>query len=300
MPQRASPTRLAPEMKALVTGGSGFLGKFVIRELVSRGHEVVALARSTSAADIVTTLGATPILGDLDDPSSIDAASHLPGAETLVNVASLGFDHAPTIVHAAEDAGITRAVFVSTTAIFTNLNAPSKAVRAAEATITESALDWTIIRPTMIYGTSGDRNMWRLLQLLRRTPIVPLPGADNLHQPVHVADLADVVATAAERPEAAGKAYDVGGPEGITLRQIVADAGEAIDQQVRVISVPAGPIMSTLGLVERTGRRLPISAEQVARLREDKAFDISAARADLDFDPRSFASGIAQEAVGEH
>lgn len=96
------------------------------------------------------------------------------------------------------------------------------------------------------------------------------------------------------------RAYDVGGPEGITLRQIVADAGEAIDQQVRVISVPADPIMSTLGLVERTGRRLPISAEQVARLMEDKAFDISAARADLDFDPRSFSSGIAQEAVGEH
>lgn len=61
--------------------------------------------------------------------------------------------------------------------------------------------------------------------------------------------------------------------------------------------MPAAPIVATLNLIERTARRLPITAEQVARLAEDKAFDINAARRDLDFDPRSFADGIAQEAV---
>ena len=285
-------------MRVLVTGGSGFLGSHVLDVLRQRDHDVVALARSQPAAEAVSARGATPIAGDLDEPESIDAAFTASEAEVLVNIASLGFGHGPAIVAAAEEAGIKRAVFVSTTSLFTNLNAPSKAIRiAAEEAVRSSVLDWTIIRPTMIYGTSGDRNMWRLLRLLRRTPVVPLPGADKLHQPVHVADLAQAVVAAAERADAIGHAYDVAGPEPLTLRQLVHQAAAAVGREVRMIPVPAAPVVAALGLVERTGRRLPISAEQVARLTEDKAFDISAAAADLGFQPRSFAEGIAQEAV---
>jgi len=285
-------------LRVLVTGGSGFLGSHVLDVLRQRDHDVVALARSQPAAEAVSARGATPIAGDLDEPESIDAAFTASEAEVLVNIASLGFGHGPAIVAAAEEAGIKRAVFVSTTSLFTNLNAPSKAIRiAAEEAVRSSVLDWTIIRPTMIYGTSGDRNMWRLLRLLRRTPVVPLPGADKLHQPVHVADLAQAVVAAAERADAIGHAYDVAGPEPLTLRQLVHQAAAAVGREVRMIPVPAAPVVAALGLVERTGRRLPISAEQVARLTEDKAFDISAAAAALGFGPRSFAEGIAQEAV---
>src|SRR5439155_25711459 len=125
----------------------------------------------------VRALGAAPVGGDLDDPDSVDAVFAASQAEALVNLASLGFGHAPTIVAAAEEAGLRRAVFVSTTAIFTTLEARSKAVRqAAEDTVTASSLHWTIVRPTMIYGGPDDRNMARLLQLLRRFPVVPLPG----------------------------------------------------------------------------------------------------------------------------
>lgn len=285
-------------MKVLVTGGSGFLGKNVLSVLRERSHDLNALARSRTAADVVRSLGATPVPGNLDDTESIDAAFATADAEVLLNIASLGFGHGPAIVHSAEEAGIKRAVFVSTTALFTNLNAPSKAVRtAAEDAIRASSLDWTIVRPTMIYGTPGDRNMWRLLQLLRRTPAVPLPGAGKLHQPVHVADLAKAVVAAAERPEAVGREYDLAGPSPMTLRALVADASKAIGKRVRVIPVPASPIVRALSLIERTGRRLPISAEQVARLTEDKAFDISSACEDLGYNPRTFAQGIAEEAV---
>lgn len=285
-------------MRILVTGGSGFLGTHVLEVLAASDHEVRALARSHGASDTVRDLGAEPITGDLDDPESIDSAFSASEADVLVNIASLGFGHGPAIVAAAEEAGIKRAVFVSTTALFTNLNAPSKAVRAAaEDAIRASNLDWTIVRPTMIYGTPGDRNMWRLLKLLRRTPVVPLPGANKLHQPVHVADLAQAVVAAAEAEQAIGKEYDLAGPEPITLRELVDQAAAAIGRQVRIIPVPASPIGGALSMVERIGRRLPISAEQVARLTEDKAFDISQARQELGFDPRSFAEGIAQEAV---
>lgn len=269
-------------MKVLVTGGSGFLGRYVIERLVDRGHEVVALARSADAAARVDALGASAIPGDLDDPASVDAAFHAAEAGALANVASLGFGHAPTIVSAAEDAGLRRAVFVSTTAIFTALNAGSKTVRvAAEETIQASALDWTIIRPTMIYGDPGDRNIARLLRLLRKTPIVPLPGdGHRLQQPVHAGDVADAIVAAVEREQAIGRAYDVAGPEPISFREVVEQSAEAVGRNPRLVSIPLGPVMAAVRVYERIAPRPRIKAEQLDRLQEDKAFEISAAKED--------------------
>ncbi|QYG92356.1 NAD(P)H-binding protein [Iamia sp. SCSIO 61187] len=280
-----------------VTGGSGFLGGFVIPLLVEGGYEVSALARTDAAADRLQTLGANPIEGDLDSASSIRDAFSSSRASNLVNLASLGFGHAAPIVAAAEEAGLHRALFVSTTAIFTRLNAPSKAVRTeAERTIRASNLQWTIIRPTMIYGTPGDRNMWRLLRLVSRVPVVPMPGGGhNLQQPVHVADLADAIVVALGTDRAIDRAYDVGGPEPISFRRILDDTGDAVGRSVKGIPIPHQPIVRFLTAVERRGKPLPLKAEQIERLVEDKAFDISAARADLGYSPRSFAAGIAAE-----
>lgn len=285
--------------RAHVTGGSGFLGGFVIPRLRDEGFEVTALARSDTAARAVEALGATVVRGDLDDAHSLEAAFTSAAPGVLVNLASLGFGHAPTIVQAALTAGLRRAVFVSTTAIFTQLNAPSKAVRTAgERTIQASGLQWTIVRPTMIYGTPDDRNMWRLLRQLRRLPVVPMPGGGtHLQQPIHVADLAQAIVAALRTDVAIGKAYDVAGPEAITFRQIVGAAGAAVGRSPRALPLPARPIIRLLARVERSGRALPVKAEQIERLIEDKAFDISEAVADLGFAPRSFDEGIRAEAA---
>ena len=286
-------------MRVLVTGGSGFTGSRVVRLLVELGHEVTALGRSATAAESVTSLGATPVFGDLDDAASVDAAFATSGAEALVNVASVGFGHAPAIVSAALEAGIRRAVFVSTTAIFTSLNAASKSVRvAAEEAITSSGLEWTIVRPTMIYGGPGDRNLWRLLRFLPRVEAVPLPdGGHRLQQPVHVDDLARAIVAAVERPAAVGRCYDVAGPEALAFLDMVEQAARAVGRFPKLVSVPAGQVVRVLGVLEGVGRAGPITVEQVERLREDKAFDIAAARAELGHDPRPFFAGIAEEAA---
>src|ERR1035438_1284922 len=122
-------------MRLLVTGGSGFLGGYVLREASRRGHETVALARSPAAARAVADRGAQPVAGNLDDTGNpgdaaqldrVFAASH---CEVLVNLASLGFGHAPAIVAAASEAGIGRAVFISRTAVTTTPAAPAKRAR---------------------------------------------------------------------------------------------------------------------------------------------------------------------------
>lgn len=281
-----------------MTGGSGFLGRRVLPRLVEQGYEVTALVRRPQAARRVEELGAVAIAGDLDDPASVDAAFAASGASALVNLASLGFGHAPAIVAAAEEAGLQRAVFVSTTAIFTTLDARSKAVRqAAEDAIRASSLDWTILRPTMIYGAPDDRNMARLLRLLRTTPVVPVPGGGrHLQQPVHVDDLAAAVVGALAQPVAIGRAYDVAGPDPLSMRAVLEQAGDAVGRVPRVVGVPLRPAVAAVRAYERVIGSPRLRAEQIERLAEDKAFDIGPARRDLGFDPRPFAAGIREEA----
>ncbi len=286
-------------MKFLITGGSGFLGSRVVPLAVSEGHRVAVLVRSSLSSDQVTTMGATPIYGDMEEPETVDDAFCAAEAEVLINLVSLGFGHAETIVAAAEDAQLSRAVFLSTTAIFTALNPSSKAVRiAAEATITSSVLDWTILRPTMIYGASDDRNMARLLTLLRRLPVLPLPGdGSRLQQPVHVDDVARATVAAATSDVAIGQAYDVAGPTPLTFRQITTEAGAAVSRRPRLVPVPLRPAIKAIQAYEGLVPRPRVRAEQIERLAEDKCFSIEPVRRDLDYSPRTFADGIRAEAA---
>jgi uncharacterized protein YbjT (DUF2867 family) len=291
-------------MRLLVTGGSGFLGGYVLREASRRGYETVALARSPAAARAVAERGAQPIAGNLDDTGNpgdarrLDRVFAAARCEVLVNLASLGFGHAPAVVAAASEAGIGRAVFVSTTAVTTSLAAPAKRVRlAAEQRIRESALKWTILRPTMIYGAPGDRNLSRLLPLLHRAPLLPVPGGGgHLQQPVHVADVADAVLSAVERPSTAGATYDIAGPEPLTFDELLRTSARAVASRTRFIPVPLTPIVAAVRGYERLSSHPRIRAEQLLRLAEHKAYVIDSAARDLGFNPRPFAIGIRAEA----
>ena len=279
-------------MRLLVTGGSGFLGGFVLAEAARRGHECVALVRSSAAARRVADLGATPLGGDLDDGAALAPTFGGARCDALVNLASLGFGHAQGIIAAAAGANLDRAVFVSTTAVTTTLSARSKSVRlAAEESIRSSPLQWTILRPTMIYGAAGDRNLSRLLALLaraRRAPLVgslplllPVPGGGRrLQDPVHVADVAGAVLTAVERPETAGRCYDVAGPEPLAFGELLRASAAAVGYRVRLVPVPLAPVITLTRGYERVSRRPKIRAEQWQRLAEDKAFPIEAAAGD--------------------
>ena len=284
-------------MKLMITGGSGFLGGYVLREAARREHQTVALARSQAAAGAVTALGARPVSGDLNDARSLVDAFTAADCEVLVSLASLGFGHASVVIGAAERAGIKRAVFVSTTAVMTSLPVTSKQVRlAAEQSITESPLDWTILRPTMIYGDPDDRNLSRLLLLLRRAPVLPVPGRNHFQQPVYVADVADAVLAAAERPAAAGHVYVVAGPEPMTFTELLRASARAVASRTWFVPVPLSPMIAVARGYELLTKQPKIRSEQVRRLSEDKAFAIDEAVRDLDYAPRPFGEGIRAEA----
>jgi nucleoside-diphosphate-sugar epimerase len=139
--------------------------------------------------------------------------------------------------------------------------------------------------------------MSRLLELLHRVPLLPVPGGGrHLQQPVHVADVADAVVNAAERPAAAGVTYDLAGPEPLTFAELLRTSALAVDSRTRFVPVPLTPLVALVRGYERLSRRPRIRAEQVLRLAEDKAFAIDSAARDLGFDPRPFAAGIRAEA----
>jgi uncharacterized protein YbjT (DUF2867 family) len=284
-------------VRLLVLGGSGFLGGHVLRECATRGHQVHALARTATAARAVAAGGARPLPGDLDQPRELAELFARARCDVLLSLVSLGFGHGPLIVTATERAGIKRAVFVSTTAVTTTLDPATKRIRlTAERHIHGAALDWTILRPTMIYGAPGDRNMSRLLALLARARVLPVPGRRHLHQPVHVTDLACAVLAAAERPPAAGHRYDVAGPEPLTFGQLLRQSAAAVGSSTRFVPVPLAPVVAGARLYERFAVAPRIRTEQILRLGENKAFPIAAAERDLGYAPRPFAEGIRAEA----
>jgi uncharacterized protein YbjT (DUF2867 family) len=285
-------------MRLLVVGGSGFLGGYVLREAARHGHQTLALARSPEAACTVASHGAQPLAGDLDNARYLDEAFAAARCDALVCVASLGFGHGPSIVAAAEDAGIPRAVFVSTTAVTTTLHPPTKQIRlAAEQQIRGCGLDWTILRPTMIYGAAGDRNLSRLLLRLSRAIMLPVPGTGTcLHQPVHVADVAAAVLAALQRPAATGSLYNVAGPEPLPFAELLHTCARAVGSRTRLVPIPLAPLATLVRGYERLSRHPRIRAEQLLRLAEDKAFPIDAAIRDLGYAPRPFVDGISDEA----
>ncbi len=146
-------------MKVFVTGATGFTGSRTVPLLLARGWEVHCLYRESSDRSVLPQTEIHWHLGNLENQQKLTEA--MQGCDMLVNIASLGFGHAENIVKSAQAAGIQRAIFISTTAIFTKLNSQSKRTRlAAEAAIQNSDLNYTILRPTMIYGSQRDRNMY--------------------------------------------------------------------------------------------------------------------------------------------
>jgi uncharacterized protein YbjT (DUF2867 family) len=223
-------------------------------------------------------------VGDLSGPLPLE------GISTLIYCASMGFGHVPPLIAQLEASGVQRAMFISTTAIFTSLPSTSRTVRvAAEAAVQSSQLEWTILRPTMIYGTSRDRNISRLLRFLKRSPVFPLCG-NALWQPIYVGDLADAILAALDRTVTHRRVYNMAGAAPLRFSELVRTAARAVNRRVLLVPVP----LEAAVLAAKMTRI--VTPEQIRRLAEDKVFPYTDAARDFTFAPRPFAEGVRLEA----
>jgi len=279
-------------MKLAMTGATGFTGWATLPLLLERGHSVRCLVRRPALAGAIRAAGAEVVLGDLGDDHAL--AETFRDRTALVNVASLGFGHADRLIRAAEEAGIARAIFISTTAIFTRLNAPSRAVRiAAEEAIRGSGLRWTILRPTMIYGSDRDRNICRLIGFLEYSPVLPVFGPGTAFmQPIFVDDLALAIVSALNAAASERQCYNLAGAAPLNYNELARSVAGLMKRRVRLWHLPAAPVMYLLRILEGLKLSFPLKAEQVARLQEDKAFSWDEAARDFGFSPRTFKEGV--------
>jgi uncharacterized protein YbjT (DUF2867 family) len=281
-------------MTVAVTGALGFVASHLLPRLIARGDGVRAVVRPGRDAAALERIGCEVRRADLQDPARYPEA--FDGADAVVHLAGLAL--APALVPVLERAGVARAVCVGSAGVYTRLaSRGAEAKRRGEAALAASSLAWTVLRPSMIYGTPADRNLVRLLRWIRRWHVVAVPGGGRTpQQPVHVEDLCDAIVASLDRPASAGRAYDVGGPEALPLSEVIALAARALGTRAWVVPVPLAPAHALIVGLRALRLPTPVTPEQILRLAESKAVDIGPARRDLGFAPRPFAAGIAEEA----
>ena len=280
-------------MKILVTGSTGLLGGALLEALLARGHEVRCLVREgSSRASRLDPVQVELVRGDAGDSPALSRA--LSGLDALLHVA--GIEYAPQVVEAARRTGVGRIVVVGSTSAHSTYEFRSSPKLRMEGLVRESGLEYTIVRPTMIYGSELDKNMHRLLRFLDRWPVFPMFGSgENLWQPVYHEDCARGVYEALVRPAAVGESYDLPGAEPLTYLELVETAAYSLGRKPRIVPLPLEPARRSLAAAERLGLPLPIRSEQVLRLREDKAYPYDKAKRELGYAPRPFREGIALE-----
>jgi nucleoside-diphosphate-sugar epimerase len=275
-----------------MVGATSATGEAVLERLARRyGSEgITRVVRPSSNVTALINMRVEFLVGDVCDEQTMK--SILSPDATYLDMTHPRYY--PVSVPLVAGSGVRRAFYVTTTGIFSRYHSCSEIYKSGESIIKGSGLSWTILRPSMIYGNSRDRNMSRLIRFLARHRFFPLFGWDSLMQPVHYQDLADGIAAAVETPQSVGRAYNLAGPSPIRYVDIVRTIVATLGKQVRFIRVPARPAYLAARAFEKLPG-FPVTAEQVMRLQEDKAFDIADACTDLQYRPRSFAVGIAEE-----
>lgn len=278
----------------VVVGGTGFTGTQVLKQLEEIDNiKVTCIVRSSHKKPIWNGKNPLNILfGDLDDPASLDAS--FKDQDAMIFVASMGFGHMEIVVRACEKNGINRAVFTSSTAIFTRLPAQSVDGReTGEKAVMSSSINWTILRPTMIFGRIGDRNTERLVKNLKKFPFFFIPGPGKaLQQPIFVDDVAKATIQALLTEKSVKKAYNISGADYFPFNEMVKATAQALNKNIWIINLPLFPMQLLVRLYNVLSKTPKLSEEQILRLNEDKAFDHNNASNDFDFSPISFAEGV--------
>jgi uncharacterized protein YbjT (DUF2867 family) len=280
-------------VKVLLTGATGLLGGALLDLLLTEDHEVRCLVREGSPrASRLDQRRIEVARGDARDAGALSRA--LSGTEALLHAA--GIEYSSAVLEAARRAGSSRLVVVGSTSAHSAYSFRSNPKLRMEELVRGSGLAYTIVRPSMIYGSEVDKNVARLLRFLDRSPVFPMFGSgENLWQPVYHEDCARGVYEALVRPSAVGQSYDLPGAEPLTYFEMVETAAGALGRKPRIVRLPLEPVRRLLAAAEALQLPFPIKSEQVLRLREDKAYPYDKARRELGYAPRPFGEGIALE-----
>ncbi|HEX2364152.1 MAG TPA: complex I NDUFA9 subunit family protein [Bradyrhizobium sp.] len=288
---------MASNQETLVTvfGGSGFLGRSVVRALCKRDYRVRVAVRRPQLAGHLQPLGRVgqihAVQANLRYPASVEAAMRdadvainlvgilaPSGAQTFDAVQAKGAD---TVAKAASAAGA-RMIHVS--AIGADENSPShyaRAKAAGEKAVLAALPSAIIMRPSIVFGPE-DQFTNRFAALARMAPALPLIGGGiTKMQPVYVGDVATAVADAVDGKAKPGATYELGGPEVLTFREIIEAILEITDRKRALVSLPFGLAKLQALFLQFAPGALKLTPDQVELLRSDNVVSDAAKAAGL-------------------
>jgi NADH dehydrogenase len=273
---------LAGRKVATVFGGSGFVGRYVVQRLAHKDYVVRVGTRDPTGARFLCTQGRVgqivPLAADVRDEAAVVRA--VADADLVVNLVGILFERragdfqrlqaeaAGRVARLAAAAGVARLVHVS--AIGADAGSESlyaKTKGEGEAAVRAAFPAATILRPSLVFGPE-DQLFNRFAALAQFLPVMPVIHGATRFQPVYVGDVADAVAATAEREDAAGKTYELGGPRVMTMREILRFVLEVTRRRRRLVEVPEG----LARLQARIGEWLPsppLTRDQLLLLARD-------------------------------
>jgi NADH dehydrogenase len=271
-------------MRVLVVGGTGFIGTALCAELKRRGHDVTALSRNPGGGDLPG--GVNKAMGDVTQYGSISGAFE--GMDAVYNLVALsplfkpsggdrmhdrihrqGTEH---VVRAAEEHGVDRLVQMS--ALGADPDGTTAYIRSkgrAEGIVTDSGLEYTIFRPSVVFGDGGE--FVSFTKLLAPPYVSALPGGGRTRfQPIWVGDLVPMLADAIDAEAHVGETYEIGGPDKLTLAEIARLIHRSDGRSTTVVPVPMA--LARIGLsVGDLIPGFPMGTDQYRSLQFDNVTD---------------------------
>ncbi len=295
-------------MNVLVTGASGFLGAAVVREAAAAGHTVRAMIRSAARRDRVPLPDAQLVVADMRDVARFpDVVRGIQGVIHCAAVTSAGapdealsrlinVEGTRALLAAAAAAGVARWVQISSmsahpgsTSVYgrTKLEA-DEVVRRAPAPV-----QWTILRPSLIYGPGGRGLVEKTVAILRKLPVVPVIGSgEETLRPVFVTDVARAAVICLTHERTPSRAYMLGGADEVTLNTFFATLAARLGVRRPLLHLPLPLCMALARVLGTFLKNPPLTVDNVLGVRQVQPVDIRPARADWGWDPIGLQEGL--------
>jgi uncharacterized protein YbjT (DUF2867 family) len=273
---------MATRSVATVVGGSGFIGRYVVKRLAHKGFVVRAAVRDTEAALFLKPMGGVgqvvPLYASLADEATVHRA--VEGADLVVNLVGILAEWRPgdfqriqaegagMLARLSASAGVARLVHVS--AIGAQPNSPSRYAASkgeGEALVRQAFTGATILRPSLVFGPE-DQLFNRFASMARLLPFMPVICGDTRFQPVYVGDVADAVMAALARPDTAGAVYELGGPRIWQFRELLAYILKETGRRRRMVDIPMGLARLQARVMELLPGK-PLTRDQLLMLQQD-------------------------------
>ena len=291
--------------RVFLTGATGFVGSHVLPALLDAGHSVTALVRSEARATaLLARVAASPgkletRIGQVNDRASLDAA--MVGCDAVVHLVALPRDWndgadlervnavgTATVVAAAEAAGIKRFIHLGALGVQERpeLHYASSKARG-EGFVRASSLEWTILKPSLIWGErDGFFNIVAALVKIP-APAVPVPGnGKSRFQPVWVGDVARAIVQVLDTPKGSIKAsFELGGPRYWTYTEITQEVARALGKRRIIIPMPVPLITLVARISEAIRLPFPVATDQLRQLALDNIGATDAVERELGFAP---------------